>query len=176
MNKHIDNEAKKMSLIICGGFGLLVLWVFILCNEEIPLVIRKIVTLIYLAVIFVVCPAVFIFLIITEERRKETPFINRPEWSARVAVIAKRRAENLMIPKKLPVFLVAFQFPDGSIKEFQLNAIKYPFKPKRPIFQSFQIGDKGTLIYKEIENVNYVYEEEEWQFNGRNFIDFKKDK
>ena len=74
------------------------------------------------------------------------------EKKARVKVIGKRRT------------VYTFEFPDGSVKEIHDPNV------------SVKTNDTGTLIYKEVENIEKRFKKKKSQWRGRKFVRFKKGK
>jgi len=88
----------------------------------------------------------------------------QPAQEAQVTVVAKRTSDiYVRVGKrrqkiKNPRCLVTFKFPDGSEKELRIE---------REIFENLNVGDTGTLSYKERKNAT--------SFDHRRCIRFEKD-
>ena len=69
-------------------------------------------------------------------------------------------------------YIVAFEFPDGSVKELEVdsNSVR-----DSSIYDAIHEGDTGILIYKEIKNIEQRIKKENMRFDGRLFISFEKD-
>ena len=106
------------------------------------------------------------------------PLKNAPEQQAEVVVADK----NIILkdnafdgwferPNK---YFVKFQFPDGSIKELDVSIKGADAATSGNFYYTLSVGDKGTLTYKEIENIEEKYDEEK-RYKGREFISFERD-
>jgi len=97
----------------------------------------------------------------------------RPEQFEQVEVTGKRIKQdtNIKRGKRLTLYthIVTFKFSDNSEKE-----LKVGFESER-IYNLLQEGETGTLTYKEIENIEQKYENEDDYYKGRLFISFEKD-
>ncbi len=69
-------------------------------------------------------------------------------------------------------YLIKFQFPDGSIKELEVSTTGNA-SDRGGAYSAINIGDEGMLTYKEIENVEGKYGEEN-RYLGRKFISFER--
>jgi len=97
---------------------------------------------------------------------------NNPVQSEQVEVISKRIVESRSGTRGYRTtyyFVVAFKFPDDSIKEFWVCAATDREYRKANTYYSVYEGDTGTLTYKE----NKIFEIA--PFSGRKFISFEKD-
>jgi len=112
-------------------------------------------------ILFVVFIA-FMAVVVVGMINYEFPVTNSPELYEHVEVIQKR------IKKKdtTYTYLVAFKFPDGSVKEFKVD--------KRKLYDAIHEGDTGTLIYKEREDISQAIENENRRWSGRRFVYFTK--
>ena len=76
-------------------------------------------------------------------------------------------------------FIVAFKLHDGSIKELEVDThITRNSKEdvSCSLYNAINEGETGTLIYKELENIEEKYKgKEDMAFDGRLFISFEKD-
>jgi len=88
--------------------------------------------------------------------------INRPELVEQVEVVGKRAFGTVLIPSHI----VAFKFPDDSIKELDVG-----YK----VFESIQGHDTGKLTYTEEENSEKRKRKKNERWSGRLFISFEKD-
>jgi len=94
--------------------------------------------------------------------------IFKSEQYAQVEVVGKRVRPTSVRHGK-DSYIVAFKFPDGSVKELEVGI------GRRKVYDSIQEGDTGMLTYKERENIEEKIKNEELQFDGRRFISFKRD-
>jgi len=103
---------------------------------------------------------------------------NRPEQSEQVEVVGKRihitGHERAPKYRDYYVFIVAFEFPDGSVKELQVED-DLKKESYSSLYESIDEGDTGVLTYKEIENVEKKYQNEDIRYYGRLLISFEKD-
>jgi len=104
---------------------------------------------------------------------------NRPEQSEQVEVIGKRIYQSSDNGKVWSTYIVAFRFPDGSVKELSVGTNSSRINSNRDdhnsIYDSINQGDTGILIYKEIEKIEEKYKNEDLRYDGRQFIGFEKD-
>lgn len=111
-------------------------------------------------------------------------FAGRPEQSEQVEVVGKRIRKYSSIRHKGPnhfihVFIVAFAFPDGTIKELEIDS--HTVDSSRETvecsrYNSIDEGDRGILIYQELKDIEERYEgREDVSYNGRRFLSFEKD-
>lgn len=109
---------------------------------------------------------------------------NKPEKSAQVEVVGKKISKYSSSGSKMSgyrtsyTYIVAFEFSDGSVKELSVDRKSYRRTPKSEpyssAYDSIQEGDIGTLIYKEIDNIEGKYKNEEMYWEGRLFISVEK--
>lgn len=111
-------------------------------------------------------------------------FSGRPEQSEQVEVVGKRIRKSSSASGKgtyrlTYVFIVAFAFPDGTIKELEIDS--HTVRSNRETvecsrYNSIDEGDRGILIYQELKDIEERYEgREDVSYDGRRFISFKKD-
>ena len=104
---------------------------------------------------------------------KDTNPNKSPEQFEQVEVTGKRIRQDISGSRGRRrthyTHIVAFKFSDGLEKE-----LKVGFESER-IYNLLQEGETGTLIYKEIENIEQKYENEDEHYKGRLFISFEKD-
>ena len=102
-------------------------------------------------------------------------FGDRPEQSAQVEVVDKRirtvrhGGGKFGGSRTSYTYIVAFKFPDGSIKELKVGR-----DDDRGFYDYLQEGDTGTLTYKEIANIEERRKNEDARYASRLFIGFKK--
>lgn len=111
-------------------------------------------------------------------------FSGRPEQSGQVEVVGKRINKTSSYGK-VPgytythEFIVAFSFPDGTIKELEIDS--HTVDSSRETvecsrYNSIDEGDRGILIYQELKDIEERFEgREDASYYGRRFISFKKD-
>jgi len=85
---------------------------------------------------------------------------NKPE---QVEIVGKRTSESFSTgsrrsrPATYYTFIVSFNFPDGSVKEFAAGKTSQKIGSKQKAccseYDSLHEGDTGILIYKEIANI-----------------------
>lgn len=111
-------------------------------------------------------------------------FSGRPEQSEQVEVVGKRIRKSSSASGKgtyrlTYVFIVAFAFPDGTIKELEIDS--HTVRSNRETvecsrYNSIDEGDRGILIYQELKDIEERYEgREDVSYDGRRFISFEKD-
>lgn len=111
-------------------------------------------------------------------------FSGRPEQSEQVEVVGKRINKSSSASGKGTYrltyeFVVAFAFPDGTIKELEIDS--HTVRSNRETvecsrYNSIDEGDRGILIYQELKDIEERYEgREDVSYDGRRFISFKKD-
>lgn len=107
----------------------------------------------------------------------------RPEQAVK-AEITEKRIERIYISGRRNVqsrtsyrYLIFFKFSDGSVKEFEVDTYwvygSSKTAPYSPVYDELKEGDTGVLTYKELENIEQKYIED--QYRGRKFISFEKD-
>ena len=119
---------------------------------------------------------VFIVLIIyafLRQMNRSGQFTDRPELRDHVEVIGKRR-----IPGDgdaiFPNYIVAFILPDGTVKELRVKTEGSNEQREREVYDSIHEGEKGILVYIEVENIEEKYKDDICYY-GRLFIGFEKD-
>lgn len=110
-------------------------------------------------------------------------FSGRPEQSGQVEVVGKRINKSSSSGKGTYSltyeFIVAFAFPDGTIKELEIdshsvNSNRETVECSR--YNSINESDRGTLIYQESKDIEERFEgREDASYYGRRFISFEKD-
>ena len=106
---------------------------------------------------------------------RDARFLNLPEQSAHVQVVDQRYArERVGTGSSGGIsthFFVTFEFSDGSLKELFVGASNNG----RRIYESFNIGESGILVYREVAGATGV-RENFWPADAiRQFISFEKD-
>jgi len=107
---------------------------------------------------------------------------HRPEQSDQVTVLEKRIHKFISAGgkggySKSYTFIVAFEFPDGSIKEFEVDDRSTRSSKTElysPLYNAIHKGDTGVLSYKEVEGVEKKHKNEMLRFEGRAFVSFEK--
>ncbi|MDR1628987.1 MAG: hypothetical protein LBS36_02065 [Oscillospiraceae bacterium] len=97
------------------------------------------------------------------------PVMNSPEQHAQVKVAGKRIQEDRS-DNGVDECIVAFKFPDNSIKELKVGQI---YSTKR--YDAIRVGDTGMLYYKERADLENKIKNEDRHYNGRHFVCFVKD-
>jgi len=111
-------------------------------------------------------------------------FANRPEQSAQVEVVGKRVRRYHSSGSKGSsgvtsyTYIVAFQFPDGSVKEFRVGRQSKKNGTEGNVacslYDSIYEGNTGILSYKELSNIEKK-RNEGMHWEHRRFISFEKD-
>ncbi len=107
----------------------------------------------------------------------------RPEQAVK-AEITEKRIESIYSSVRRHAqsrtfyrYLIFFKFSDGSVKEFEVDTYwiygSSETAPYSPVYDELKEGDTGVLTYKELENIEQKYIED--QYRGRKFISFEKD-
>ncbi|MDR1629147.1 MAG: DUF2500 domain-containing protein [Oscillospiraceae bacterium] len=104
------------------------------------------------------------------------PFINRPEQQEQVIVFEKIKRPRP--PRDTDDYdpydyLVAFQFSDGAVKEFQIEHTKGHMKSD--VYNLIHKGDQGLLIYIERKDIEEKIENEIMRWRGRRIVSFEKE-
>ena len=100
-----------------------------------------------LAVGFILIAAIVTFYVIYKVRLKNTP-----EQHEQVVVIEKKiKWSSGGEDSSGADYIVAFEFPDGSVKKIHVSKIGIG-KNRREVYDSIHEGDTGTLIYKKMKN------------------------
>lgn len=131
------------------------------------LLFRCIVIIALVSIIIYALLALFVYI-------HKLPLKNAPEQQAEVVVADKNIILNDSMFERPNKYFVKFQFPDGSIKEFDVSIKGADAATSGNFYYTLNVGDKGTLTYKEIENIEEKYDEEK-RYKGREFISFERD-
>ena len=107
---------------------------------------------------------------------------SQPEQQAQVEVVGKRIDRHTtdgskhMSSSTIFSFRISFQFPDGTVKEFEADRFRLfgvrKEAPTSSVYDGLNEGDTGILTYKELEPAEIERLDEP---NGRKFIRFKQD-
>ena len=138
-----------------------------------------IITIVVLTV--VVCATFYIFLLSPQVR-----FRNCPEQSEQVEVVGKRIKKSKTGVRRFGgsklvySYIVAFKFPDGSVKELGVGSTSKALTDKTEVSNSagdaLHEGDTGVITYKEIEvSKQRRLENEDLRVGDRLFLSFEKD-
>ena len=123
-------------------------------------------SILHLVVAAIVGAATLLGLVVTINAM--TQFYNRPEQSIQVEVAGKRirKYSSGKHASRVTVYsnIVAFSFPDGSLKELEIDT-----GPSSSVYNSIHEGDTGVLIYKELKNIEKKYKDEAFRYVGRFF-------
>ena len=111
-------------------------------------------------------------------------FSGCPEQSGQVEVVGKRINKSSSASGKGTYrltyeFIVAFAFPDGTIKELEIDSHTVRSNSETvecSRYNSIYEGDRGILIYQELKDIEERFEgREDASYYGRRFISFEKD-
>lgn len=110
---------------------------------------------------------------------------NRPEQTEQVEVIGKRIREHRTGGSKFSpsttiyYYLITFKLSDGSEKEIFVGRNSQRQSGERkvscPTYDAIHEGDTGILTFKEIDNMEERYKDENVRWMGRTFLSFEKD-
>lgn len=138
---------------------------------------RIIVIMLAFIAVVLTCTTLFIL------RTPQVGLFSQPEQRAQVEVVEKnidRRTSHTSInhvgSRTIFFYRVSFRFPDGTVKEFEVD--KFSFSdireeaPYSSVYAGINEGDTGVLTYKELD----LSETENWrELSNREFIRFKQD-
>lgn len=106
--------------------------------------------------------------------RELSPLLHSLEQQEQAEAVGKRTIkrshDSTGDPGGPTLYFVTFKFPDGSLKEFEVGRRT----SGRKRYEFINEGNTGILTYKEIENIEEKYENED-QYEGRRFIRFEID-
>ena len=142
----------------------------------------KLIGNIVIALMLVSVATVFIvpFVLTRQEREIKAELKHNPEQSAQVEVVSKRviKERRRRFTTRY-TYIVTFEFSDGSAKEVEVDRNSTRGNPITElynfIYDTIDEGDTGILTYKEIENIEVYFENENLCRGGRKFISFEKD-
>ena len=102
--------------------------------------------------------------------------VYKPEQREQVEVVEKRIISESAGEDYTYHYIVAFKFPDNSVKEIEVGrGGNFALNNPTGVYDSVGKGDTGILTYKEIENIEEKYKKEDRRYKGRLFISFWKD-
>jgi len=99
-------------------------------------------------------------------------FKNIPEKVEQVEIAEKNKRLCDADGTPYYTYFITFKFSDGAKREFLFSTGS---EKDVAVFGTMQKNDRGTLTYKERENAVKKIKNERRHYNGRHFINFKRD-
>ena len=125
------------------------------------------------SIIFIVFMVIVVLVYMSLWYITKAPILNSPEQHEQAEVIAKRIVKEISGDGDyfINTYIVAFKFSDGLVKELRVG----DGRSGRKIYDSINEGDTGILTYKEREDIEEKYKNEDQRWEGMRFISFEKD-